>query len=148
MKSVKELTTDHKRMWILPVVLVLAYALIQAAAFAILPARDEEGAIVRGGRVEITDLETGDCFDWVTDVGTGSIRQIDLKPCDGDHEAVALTEIYYPAPTTEPWPGVETINTYAIAECMTTAAGLEIINIMPTAESWTEGDRAVMCIGI
>ena len=149
MEAVQELKSDRRRIWMLPALLIIVYAGIQAAAFAILPARDASGSIIRGGMVEVADLQIGDCFNWANKLGEGSIRQVDLQPCDDPHEAEAVGETLYPASTGSPWPGISPIDAYALSECSRKVdLGMMVVNIMPTEETWASGDRTISCIWV
>ncbi len=149
MASVNEPTTHPRRIWILPALLIVTHAAIQAVAFAVLPDRGSDGSVIRGGRVDVSMLQNGDCFDWRTNIATGSIRQVDLKPCNTAHEATHRGKVLYPASTTASWPGFETTDTYGRSACQPLLLDwMMVINIMPTQETWLEGDRTILCIGV
>ena len=149
MESVTEATTHRRRIWIIPAILIVAYAGIQAVAFAVLPERDADGSVLRGGRVDVATLQTGDCFDWTTDIESGSIRQVDLQPCHLPHEATHLGEALFPAASTTPWPGIDTIDSYALGACTPLLPDdMDVVHIMPTEETWNSGDRTIVCIAV
>ena len=105
--------SQSRRVWFIPVALILIYATVQAVAFTVLPERDTDGSIVRGGRVDVSALQVGDCFDWTTDISTGSIRQVDLLPCVDNPDAMHIADVVYSATTTAAWPGVSSLESFA-----------------------------------
>jgi hypothetical protein len=117
--------------------------------FAVLPERDTDGSIVRGGRVDVSALQVGDCFDWTTDISTGSIRQVDLLPCVDSPDAMHVADVVYSATTTAAWPGVSSLESFTQTECARhLTAEMMLVNIMPTEATWADGDRTIACIGV
>ena len=148
MEAVKELKTDRRRVWMVPVILIVVYAVIQAAAVALLPERDDSGSVVRGGLIDIAELQTSDCFNWVSDLNSGSIRQVDLQPCESSYQAMAVGGTMFPGVIATPWPGLDAIETYADEACPTQDARAMAVHIMPTEQTWADGDRAIVCIEV
>ena len=135
MEAVKELKTDRRRVWMVPVILIVIYAVIQSAAVALLPERNDSGSVVRGGIIDIAELQTGDCFNWVSDLDSGSIRQVDLRPCRSLYQAMAVGNTMFPAVVATPWPGLDAIETYADEACPTQDASAMAVHIMPTEDT-------------
>lgn len=149
MEAIRETSPDTKRVWMVPVLLVVFYAVIQASAFAILPERDDAGTVVRGGTIAIEDLRVGDCFDWAGRIDSGTIRQVRLQPCEAIHEAAAVGQTMYPANSAAPWPGLDPIDAYADDVCgVIVPEEMAMVSIMPTEQSWGGGDRTIVCVGM
>lgn len=149
MEAIRETKAETKRVWMVPVLLVVFYAAIQASAFAILPDRDDQGTVVRGGTVAVEDLRVGDCFDWAERLETGTVRQVHLQPCDRPHDAAAVGQTMYPANSESSWPGLDPIDAYANEVCgVIVPDEMAMVSIMPTEPSWEAGDRTIVCVGM
>lgn len=100
------------------------------------------------------DLEVGDCFAFgVGDAaGSGDVQSVDLQPCDDEHD----NETYLVFDATESsWPGKEALWDDADKGCYAEFESFVGIPwddsvadfgyLTPTEQSWSEGDREVLC---
>ena len=104
-----------------------------------------------GGDTSVFDLGVGDCFDDPT-TATDEVSSVATVDCAGPHD----NEIYYSYQTDLPvFPGRDAMLDSAGEECYThfeafvgkayEESELELFPITPTAESWDDGDREVLC---
>lgn len=112
--------------------------------------RDEEGTVTEQGEASAFDVGVGDCLG---ETSTGVVQSVDLVPCDEPHEA----EAYFAGDLPEgEFPGEEAILDYVEANCIPAfedfvgadyqTSELDFSWLEPTAESWAEGDREVVCV--
>lgn len=99
------------------------------------------------------DLEVGDCF---SGLGRTQDLQIQLRTCGRPHQA----EVYGALELSgRRFPGVEVLRQQAATDCAQRFAGytgepagpgteLAFVEIVPTLESWTAGDRRALCIAL
>jgi hypothetical protein len=115
------------------------------------PERDETGAITEEGDADVFTLKVGDCL---TDQAgaTGEVSDVPVVPCEQPHDS----EIYfaYIIPDAETFPGTfdEHINSQCVPQFETfvgvhpDSSALQLNWLEPTAQSWAEGDRELLCI--
>lgn len=106
----------------------------------------------RTGPVAVSDLEIGTCFD---DVGTGlnEVTEVPVVPCDAPHANEVFAVLEQPGDT---FPGEEEIRGLADEGCHASfeeyvgapfeTSTLTSFPVTPTAESWAQGDRQVVCV--
>lgn len=99
------------------------------------------------------DLETGDCF---SGLGRNQDLRVRLRACAQPHQA----EVYGTLELTAPrFPGVEVLRQQAATQCAQRFAGytgepagpgteLAFVEIVPTLDSWTAGDRRALCVAL
>ena len=102
--------------------------------------------------VAVADLAVGDCFDDV-DGALNEVAEVPVVPCDGPHANEVFAVLEQPG---EEFPGAEEIRGLAEEGCSGAfepyvGASLETSTltpfpITPTAESWEQGDRQVVCV--
>jgi len=97
------------------------------------------------------DLEPGDCF---SGLGRNQDLRVRVRPCGRPHQA----EVYGALALTAPrFPGVEVLRQRAATNCAQRFAGytgepagpgtdLAFVEVVPTLESWSAGDRRALCI--
>ena len=77
----------------------------------------------------------------------GAVGQVTLVPCDDDHEAEVVGSLRLDDGA---WPGQEAVTEQAEAWCEMdndqTAAGFRPVVWTPSEESWSQGDRAALCL--
>lgn len=110
------------------------------------------------GRVPVTDLRIGDCFDsGVDDSGgdTVSVQGVDVVDCAAPHnnEVFALRQL--PDGPDTLFPGDEEAFVRSGELCLQDFAGyvgvvyedsvLDVSVVYPSAETWAEGDREIVC---
>jgi hypothetical protein len=113
--------------------------------------RDESGSIVDSGTVDVFQIKAGDCFD--DSIGFGDeISSLPGVPCSEPHdnEAYAAFDL-----TTSTYTDEESMWEMAHNACLErfeTFVGrdyetstLDIFSLYPTADSWANGDREVVC---
>ena len=113
--------------------------------------RDETGAIVDAGTVDVFQIRAGDCFD--DSMGFGDeVSSLPGVPCSEPHdnEAYAVFELAASSYTDE-----ESMWELAHQSCMERfeafvgrdyeSSSLDIFALYPTAESWANNDREVVC---
>ncbi len=77
----------------------------------------------------------------------GSVGTVTLVPCDDPHEAEVVGSLRY---DDDAWPGEDAVTEQAAAWCeMDNAqveAGLRAVVWTPSEQSWSQGDRAALCL--
>ena len=113
--------------------------------------RDENGNIVGSGSVGAFDIQVGDCFNDV-DTSSQEIASVPGVPCSEPHdnEAYAVFDI-----SLESYPDTQTMYEISYGECMERfetfvgreyeTSSLEITTMYPSAESWDQDDREIVC---
>ena len=114
------------------------------------PERDEEtGELAESGDVDVFDLKVGDCLGEET--GEGEIESLEAGPCSGPHAREIFAALTVPDGD---YPGQEALDAEAEG-CLEEFAEfvgmpyqesvLEINYMTPTEESWSMGDRELLC---
>ncbi len=113
--------------------------------------RDDTGAIVDAGTIDAFQIRVGDCFD-DSGMGDGEISSLPGVPCADPHdnEAYAVFNI-----KSASFPGGDEVSEIAYDSCMERFDGfvgkdyesssLEMFPIYPTADSWAQDAREVIC---
>jgi hypothetical protein len=113
--------------------------------------RDDTGAIVDAGTIDAFHIRVGDCFD-DTGLGDGEISSLPGVPCSEPHdnEAYAVFNI-----NSASFPGDDEVSEIAYNSCMDRfdsfvgkeydSSSLDMFPIYPTADSWEQDDREVVC---
>jgi len=113
--------------------------------------RDDSGAIVGGGTVDAFSVQMGDCFN---DAGTFDDQVISVPgvPCSEPHdnETFAVIDVNF-----DSYPADGNMDRLAYDACMVhfeafvgreyETSVLEIATMYPSAESWEQNDREVVC---
>lgn len=134
--------------WLVYVAAALGFAVYGAASNV---DRDSAGAITGEGSVDAFQLRVGDCFD---DPNTLSDEVSNLKgvPCakPHDNETFAVFDI-----TIDTYPADDVIADLAHEACLERfepfvgrdydSSSLDILSLFPSADSWQENDREVIC---
>jgi hypothetical protein len=118
--------------------------------------RDDTGAIVGGGTVDAFNVQVGDCFNdahlFDDELFEDEISSVPGVPCSEPHdnEAFAVIEVGIDNYLNE-----DAMYELAYDSCMThfesfvgkdyESSTLEITTMFPSAESWKENDREVVC---
>ncbi len=138
------------RSWAIYIAAALGFVIYGAATDV---DRDDSGAIVGGGNVDAFHIRVGDCFD---DAGYSDeeyeVSSVPGVPCSKahDNEAFAVFDL-----TIESFPEGEAMGNLAYESCLTRfedfvgrdyeSSTLEITTMYPSAESWKQNDREVIC---
>lgn len=113
--------------------------------------RDGSGAIIGEGNVNAFQVRVGDCFDDSRSF-SDEISSLPGVPCSEPHdnEAYAVIDL-----TIATYPEGEGMETLAFESCMERfnsfvgqeydSSSLDILTMYPSAESWKQDDREVVC---
>jgi hypothetical protein len=117
------------------------------------PERNDEGEVTEGGDADVLSLNVGDC---ISDSGTATtVGSLPVVPCDEPHDS----EVYfsYMIPGDE-IPAEAEMNQIISEQCTSafeTFIGmpyeqsvLDYTSLFPTAGSWDQGDREVLCMAV
>jgi hypothetical protein len=133
--------------------LLSAAALLLLAACGGDPSRDESGAITEAGDLSVFSIRVGDCFD-DTETADDEIQSVAAVPCEEPHdnEVYAAFDI---GGENDPFPGADALFARADEACFQPFedfvgiayedSRLDFFPITPTAGSWDDGDREVLC---
>lgn len=113
--------------------------------------RGDDGQITEAGNLASTELRLGDCFD-LKDPSADLIDEVDGKPCEETHEY----EVFFLGEMADgEFPGDSAFETYVVDECAPAfgefvgtpyaESELDFLYLVPSEESWAEGDREVVC---
>ena len=117
--------------------------------------RDASGAIVDSGNVDAFAMRLGDCFDNTSALASetgGQVSMLPGVPCSEPHdnEVYAIFDVDYDA-----FPGDEPMAELAFDQCLAhfqefvglayEASVLDITALYPSAASWAQDDREVIC---
>jgi hypothetical protein len=135
---------------LLAVALTGALALTASACQA---ERDADGTIVGAGTLAADELGVGDCFDdEPTDGEVTEILDVPAVPCDEPHD----NEVFHAFELDgDELPSEAEIEERVDEECLPAfdrfvgtayeESELDLVSIWPTAGSWDDGDREVLC---
>ncbi|HUF06867.1 MAG TPA: septum formation family protein [Candidatus Binatia bacterium] len=133
--------------WVGIVAVVAVVGALSAAS------RDDSGAIVGAGALQIVDVRVGDCFDLNDGFDIEEVGEIRAIPCDEPHafEAYFLTEL-----AAGSYPSRSVFNTAVEAACLPSfetyvgrdyeTSELYVTSFEPTPEGWHDGDRSILCV--
>jgi hypothetical protein len=113
--------------------------------------RNDTGEIAKPGDLGAVNLRVGDCYD-LKDPQASEIEDVVAKPCTDAHEY----ELYFIGSLPEgSYPADSVFEQYVVDNCdpaFTTYVGksyqestLDIYWLIPTEDSWRQGDRSVQC---
>lgn len=117
--------------------------------------RNDSGAVVKAGDLDVTELRAGDCFD----MPAGSQNALDVTevkavPCSGAHENEVYVATNYLG--SDAYPGETAIWDYADQFCVaafdtfvSTAYEDSLLDFgyfYPSEEGWAQGDQAITCV--
>ena len=113
--------------------------------------RDATGAIVDAGSVDAFQMRVGDCFDDGSTFDDDEVDSVPGVPCTSPHdnEVYAVFDV-----TASSFPG-DAMGDMAHEGCLQRfeafvgtdyeSSSLDIATLYPSAESWRENDREVVC---
>jgi hypothetical protein len=132
------------RNWIIGIV-------IAAGVSGCMADRDETGAIVSEGGVDAFQMRVGDCFDDGSTFDDDNVDSVPGVPCSNPHdnEVYAVYDV-----AAASFPG-EAMAEMAHEGCLERfeafvgkdyeSSSLDIATLYPSAESWQQSDREVVC---
>jgi hypothetical protein len=135
-----------RRLWWLPVLLIVVLVVFVNGV-----RRDDDGQISAAGRLSVSELRVGDCFDADQ---AGNIAWVEAGPCDDPHRY----ELYHIGE----WPDADTafpsdleLEAFVFDTCLPAfgaytgrdieGSGLFFSPIIPDEASWDAGRRVVYC---
>jgi len=113
--------------------------------------RDDSGAIVGSGVVDAFQIKVGDCFDDTAELAD-EVSSVPGIPCSDPHdnEAYAVFNV-----SLDSYPGMDSMGELANTSCIDRFEGfvgkdyqsssLDVFALYPSAGSWQESDREVIC---
>lgn len=131
--------------WI-PIVMVVV-----AAGFFFSARRGDDGQIVGGGDLQVTELRAGDCFD-LKNPDVEAVSDVEAKPCTDPHQF----EMFFVGELSQgDFPQESDLDAFIEGECLPAfddyvsmpyaTSDLGIFPLVPTEDGWTAGDRSVQC---
>ena len=128
-------------------VIVLAFVAYKAYTEA---GRDDSGAIVDAGSMDVFQLRVGDCFDDTDNLD--EISSLPAVPCSEPHDNEAYARFDMTIPE---YPQGDGMFEMAYDACLDRfepfvgrdyeSSNLDIMTLYPTIESWRQNDREVIC---
>lgn len=99
----------------------------------------------------VFDIAVGDCL--TDDPAGGSVEEVPVVPCDQPH----TSEVYFSYTIEEEsFPGTDGMDRITQEQCMPAfqsfvglpyeTSQIEVTTLAPTAESWEQGDRELLCM--
>ena len=141
------------RSWVIYIAAALGFAIYGAATNV---DRDSNGAIVGGGTVDAFNVQVGDCFDdthlFDNELFDDEVSSVPGVPCSEPHdnEAFAVFDV-----SIENYLDEDAMYELSYDSCMKRfetfvgkdyeSSALEITTMYPSAESWKQNDREVVC---
>ena len=134
--------------WVIYIAAALGFAMYGAMTSA---DRDSSGAIVGEGSLDAFHVQVGDCFNDVSSYDEG-IMSVPGVPCSDPHdnETFAVFDL-----SIDSFPEEDAMYDLAYNSCMQhferfvgndyDSSTLEITTMYPSAESWNQNDREVVC---
>ncbi len=115
--------------------------------------RGSDGEIVGGGDLDVTTLGQGDCFD---DPDGDVIYDVQAVPCSEPHDNEVFATGSLAGAFGQNYPGLESVDAYAYQTCIGSpfesyvgasfdTSSLGVFTLIPTEESWGDGDRGYVC---
>lgn len=117
--------------------------------------RDDSGAIVDAGDLDVMSLQVGDCFDDPQDLDE-VVFDVAAVPCSGPHDNEVFAVQALGASFGDSYPGDDALSNHTYEVCSGVLfdsfvgtsyvdSSLEVFTFTPTQESWDEGDREFVC---
>jgi hypothetical protein len=117
--------------------------------------RDDSGAIVDAGDLDVMSLQVGDCFDDPENLEE-AVFDVAAVPCTGPHDNEVFSVQSLGASFGDTYPGEDALSDYTYEVCSGTTfdsyvgssyvdSSLEVFTFTPTQESWDDGDRGFVC---
>lgn len=113
--------------------------------------RGSNGSITSSGKLSVTDLHVGDCFNGPSTSQNTSFSSVTGVPCTRAHEGQVIAESDMRDPT---YPSDSALTNEANADCADPFQKLSTANVpssaqesyfFPTSYSFTHGDMTIVC---
>lgn len=119
--------------------------------------RDDTGEIVSAGDLDVMAVRPGDCFDDPEAAEDDTVSALQAIPCSEPHDNEVFAVESIAAAFGTDYPGRQALEERAYEVCSGPVFGayvgidyldsaLEVFTLTPTDESWSEGDRDVVCV--
>ncbi len=118
-----------------------------------LAARDGSGAILTRGGLLVEDLRVGDCFNDPSNLE--ELLAVEATPCTAPHDNEVFAILELPSDRGASYPGDDEMLADASGRCMSNIeayvgagfkdSGLDVFSFFPSRETWSLGDRRVVC---
>lgn len=112
--------------------------------------RNRSGQVVKGGDADVFTVRVGDCLN---DTEADEVVTVPIVPCDQEHDFEAYSSFQL---ADGGYPGEDAIFERGDAQCRADfaefvgvdweASELDFRYFYPTEESWSSGDREVLCL--
>jgi hypothetical protein len=137
------------------ITLAAAGALLSGCSLVNTPAneapRDPSGSVIEGNDdADVFEIKVGDCLNDATSSGT--VTSVPIVPCDEPHDSEAYASIML---DDGDFPGDDAIRAKAESGCVESfgdfvgvefnASELAYTYYFPSADSWSQGDREILC---
>lgn len=99
------------------------------------------GGYFGAGERDVFDLRPGDCLT-LTALLASEIASAEVVPCMSTRAAARVTNLFLVERTSGPYPGDSYFENQWLVGCDLDAT----TGIVPTQESWSMGDRTIICI--
>ena len=117
--------------------------------------RDDSGAIVDAGDLDVMSLQVGDCFDDPENLEE-VVTDVAAVPCGGPHDNEVYSVQSLGSSFGDAYPGEAALSEFSYEACSGVAfdsyvggsyldSSLEVFTFTPTQESWDDGDREFVC---
>jgi hypothetical protein len=133
-------------MWTIGIILLVILAIATSAT------RDDGGTVTQGGAISATALQVGDCVNNLQN--STNVQSLPGVPCAQPHEGEVFAVFDLPGGTT--YPGRDAVREQVATECNARLAtyspsaqndsSVGLFSVYPQEQSWTSGDREVVCI--
>ena len=126
-------------------------AVLAVALIAALIASQVAGDGRAEDEIKPTELQVGQCFNAPRD----ELKSVQVRPCTEDHQHEVFAVVDHPASENAKYPGDDEILRFAGERCIPRfeqygsvpyeQANLADFEVVPTEESWKDGERRVIC---
>lgn len=118
--------------------------------------RDDTGEIVTAGDLDVMDVRPGDCFD-DPDTSQDEVYRLQAVPCSQPHDNEVFAVESVAGSFGPEFPGDQALETRSYEVCGGAVfdayvgetyldSSLDVFTLTPTEDSWSEGDREVVCV--
>lgn len=119
--------------------------------------RDDTGEIVTAGDLDVMAVQPGDCFDDPEATADDTVSALQALPCSEPHDNEVFAVESIAAVFGSEYPGRQALEEHAYDVCSGNVfdayvgteyfdSELEVFTLTPTDDSWSQGDRDVVCV--
>ena len=131
---------------------VAVVAIVAVGGWWFSAGRGEGGEITRSGKMNVTELRAGDCFD-LQDPNADVIDEVDAKVCSEPHHYEMVYVVDMPD---GPYPTADAMDEFAYDQCIPAFGSYvgtsyeesvyELTYVTPVEDGWKQGDHAIQCV--